>query len=124
MLLYEDDSYKIRKAIFEVYSCLGPGLLENIYEEALCLELQSMGFVVERQLEVMPHYKGVPLKTNYRIDILVDNKIIIELKSVEEVKPVHKKQVLTYLRIANKRLGLLVNFNTDNIKKSIYRIVN
>ena len=101
-------TYQIRGAIFEVYNTLGPGLLESVYEEALVFELQQQGLEVTRQVEVPISYKGNFLKTALRLDLLIENRIIIELKSVEEMKPVFAKQLLTYLRLLDKRVGLLV----------------
>lgn len=117
-------SYQIRGAIYDVYKDLGPGLLESVYEEALCFELQQRGLKVERQKQVPIIYKDNVLKTELRLDILVEDEVIVELKSVEEMKKVFGKQLLTYLRLLDKRLGILVNFNTDNILNSITRIVN
>ena len=117
-------TYQIRGAIFEVYNTLGPGLLESVYEEALVFELQQQGLHVERQLEVPIKYKGNELKTALRLDLLVENQVIVELKSVEEMKPVFAKQLLTYLRLLNKRVGLLVNFSSNNIREGIIRIAN
>ena len=105
-MLEEDLTYKIRGAIFAVYKELGPGLLESIYEAALVYELRKRGLCVEQ-----------------KIDLLVENKVIVELKSVSELKDVYFKQLLTYLRITNKRVGLLVNFNTNDITQSIKRVV-
>ena len=119
-----DISYKIRGAIFEVYNNLGPGLLESVYEEALAFELKERGLKVERQQPVPIKYKGKELKTDLRLDLLVDDQVIIELKSVEDMKPVFGKQLLTYLRLTNKHLGILVNFNTDDIQHSIKRVIN
>ena len=115
---------QIRGAIFDVYNELGPGLLESVYEEALVFELQQRGLQVARQVEVPIHYKGNILKTALRLDLLIENQIIVELKSVEEMKPVFAKQLLTYLRLLDKRLGLLVNFSSDNIMDGIIRIAN
>lgn len=117
-------TYEIRGAIFDVYNTLGPGLLESVYEEALTFELQQRGLEVVRQMEVLIMYKDNELKTPLRLDILVENQVIVELKSVEEMKPVFAKQLLTYLRLLNKHVGLLVNFNTHNLRESIKRIVN
>ena len=119
-----DITYEIRGAIYDVYKALGPGLLESVYEEALCFELVQRGLKVERQSAVPIQYKGNVLKTELRLDILVEDAIIVELKSVEEMRPVFAKQLLTYLRLLNKKVGLLVNFNTDNILASIIRVVN
>ncbi len=117
-------TYEIRGAIYDVYKELGPGLLESVYEEALCFELEQRGLSIERQKQVPVIYKGSRLKTDLRLDIPVEDKVIIELKSVEEMKKVFSKQLLTYLRLMDKRIGILVNFNTDNILTSITRIAN
>ena len=117
-------TYEIRGAIFDVYNELGPGLLESVYEEALAFEFKERGLKVERQVEVPIQYKGNELKTPLRLDLLIENQIIVELKSVEEMKPVFAKQLLTYLRLLDKRVGLLVNFNSSNIREGIKRIVN
>lgn len=103
---------------------LGPGLLESVYEEALFFELSERGLDVVRQKEVPVVYKDTVLKTPLRLDLLVENQVIVELKSVEEMKPVFAKQLLTYLRLLKKHVGILVNFNTSNLSESIKRIVN
>jgi GxxExxY protein len=120
----DEITYEIRGAIYDVYKALGPGLLESVYEEALCFELEQRGLKVERQKLVPIVYKGNLLKTELRLDVLVEEKVIVELKSVEEMKKVFAKQLLTYLRLMDKKVGLLVNFNTDNILTAIKRIVN
>ena len=120
----DDITYQIRGAIYDVFKTLGPGLLESVYEEALCFELEQRGLTVERQKLAQINYKGHVLKTELRLDIFVEDTVIVELKSVEEMKPVFAKQLLTYLRLMDKKIGLLVNFNTDNILASIYRVVN
>ena len=117
-------TYEIRGAIFDVYNELGPGLLESVYEEALVFELKERGLNVSRQVEVPVVYKGNELKTSLRLDLLVNNQVIVELKSVEEMKPVFAKQLFTYLRLLDKHVGLLVNFNTSNLRENIKRIVN
>ena len=118
-------SYQIRGAIFNVYKELGPGLLESVYEEALTYELQKRGLSVERQLEVPIHYDGHLLNTSLRLDLLVEGKVIVELKSVKEMQEVFFKQTRTYLRLKGLKLGLLVNFNTDDIlNNSIHRVVS
>ena len=124
IMTINDITYEIRGAIYDVYKELGPGLLESVYEEALCFELEKRGLKVERQVEVPIHYKGNELKTPLRLDLLVEDKVIVELKSVEEMKPVCAKQLLTYLRLMDKRIGVLVNFNTEDILKSMKRIAN
>ncbi len=118
-------TYKIRGAIYNVYKALGPGLLESVYEAALCYELRKQGLHVENQVKLDVIYDGQVLPVDFRLDILVEDDVILELKSVEEIKPIHHKQLLTYLRTANKHIGLLVNFNTDDIVKSgICRKIN
>lgn len=117
-------TYQIRGAIYDVYKNLGPGLLESVYEEALVYEIEQRGLKAERQMKVPIIYKGVELRTDLRLDLLVEDQVIVELKSVEEMKPLFGKQLLTYLRLMDKHVGLLVNFNTDNILTSITRVVN
>ena len=119
-----DVTYEVRGAIYDVYKELGPGLLESVYEEALVFELEQRGLKVERQKQVPITYKGNVLKTDLRLDLLVEDEVIVELKSVEEMKKVFSKQLLTYLRLMNKKVGLLVNFNTDNILTAMTRVVN
>ena len=116
-------TYQIRGAIWDVYNDLGPGLLESVYEEALCYELQQRGLKVERQKLVPIVYKGNVLNTDLRLDILVEDTVIIELKSVEELKPVFYKQTKTYLKLMNKHIGLLVNFGDYDMKEGIHRII-
>ena len=112
-----DAAYKIHKA-------LGPGLLESVYEVALIHELRKRGLAAERQVPVPIQYDSIRFDEGFRADIIVENKVILELKSVEKIAPVHKKQLLTYLRLADKRLGLLINFNEELIKDGISRVVN
>lgn len=123
MLLYEDITYDIRRAIFNVYNYWSPGLLEQIYEESLTIELEIMGHKVERQVDMSLTYKEKPLSCKFRADLVVDDLIIIELKSVDELHPIHFKQLQTYLRLTNKRLGLLVNFNCVDIQHNIKRVI-
>ena len=111
-------------AAFKIHKTLGPGLLESVYEAVLDFELQSRGLQVARQVGLPVHYDGVKLELGFRIDLMVNNKLIIEVKSVEAVAPVHKKQLLTYLRLTDLRLGLLINFNVERIKDGIQRVVN
>ena len=120
-----DLTYQIRGAIYDVYKNLGPGLLESVYEEAMVYELQKRGLKVERQKEVPIHYDGHILKTQLRLDLLVEGRIIVELKSVKEMQDVFWKQTRTYLRLLGLQVGILVNFNTDDIlDNSIHRIYN
>ena len=116
-------TYQIRGAVFDVYNELGPGLLESVYEEALAFELERRGLKVERQRTVPIKYKGNVLKTDLRLDIIVEDLIIVELKSVEDMKPVFYKQTKTYLKLLNKHLALLVNFSENNIADGIHRII-
>ncbi len=123
--VWADDGTKpIMDGIYEVYMSLGPGLLESVYERTLMLELASRGLKVKNQVPVRAYYKGVDLQMDFRLDILVNDTIVIELKSVEQLLPVHEKQLLTYLKLAGKQLGILVNFNESYLKKGIKRIVN
>lgn len=118
-------TYEIRGAVYDVYKTLGPGLLESVYEEALVFELETRGLKVERQLHIPIIYKGNTLKTDLRLDLLVEDEVIVELKSVIEMKDVFYKQTLTYCKLLNKRLGLLINFNVDNILDgAITRVAN
>lgn len=117
-------SYDIRGAAFQVYNELGPGLLESVYVATLAFELSEMGHDVKIQVPLPVEYKKVKLELGFRLDILVDDLVIIEVKSVEALAPVHYKQLLSYLKLTGKRLGLLINFNTDKIDSSIKRIVN
>ena len=109
---------------YKIHTSLGPGLLESVYESVLAYELNKRGMQVERQKPLPVIYEKVRLEEGFRADLIVSDKVIVELKSVEDVAPVHKKQLLTYLRLADKRLGLLINFGAARIKEGITRIVN
>jgi GxxExxY protein len=117
-------SYIIRGAAFKVHTALGPGLLESSYEAALAYELDEMGFQVRTQVGLPLVYKTIQLDIGYRVDLLVNEKVIVEIKSVEALNDVHRKQLLTYLKLSGKKLGLLINFNVSNLKSGIERIVN
>ncbi|WP_348797588.1 GxxExxY protein [Flavobacterium adhaerens] len=117
-------SYKIRGAIFKVYNSLGPGLLESVYESALYYQLKKDGLYVTKQIEIPVKYDDILLDISFRLDLHVENKVIVELKSVEELKSIHFKQLNTYLKLTNNKLGLLVNFNCLNILDNIHRVVN
>ena len=119
-------SYKIRGAIFKVHSSLGPGLLESVYVAALSYELSALNLSAQTQLGVPVNYNGTLLELGFRMDLLIQNEIIVEVKSVEALHDVHKKQLHTYLRLADKKLGLLVNFNVSSLKdkESIIRMIN
>ena len=118
-------TYQIQGAIYDVYKALGPGLLESVYEEAMVYELQKRDLKVTRQMEVPIHYDGHILKTPLRLDLLVEDRVVVELKSVKELQDVFFKQTRTYLRLLDLKVGILVNFNTDDIlEDSIHRVVN
>ena len=109
---------------FHIRKSLGPGLFESVYEEVLSYELAKRGLVVKRQIEVPVQWDDIYIGIGFRADIIVESKLIIELKSVEHVLPVHQKQLLTYLKLTDLKLGLLINFNESLIKNGIQRIVN
>jgi GxxExxY protein len=117
-------SYKIRGCIFKVYNTLGPGLLESVYEAALEYELVNEGLKARSQVPIPVIYNDIKLDLGFRADIVVDEKVLIEIKSVEKLAEVHHKQVLTYLKITGIKLGILVNFNTEDINETIFRKVN
>ena len=117
-------SYQVIGAIYKVYNELGPGLLESVYEAALCYQLRKDGLKVENQVKLPVMYDGHVLPVDLRLDVLVEDKVIVELKSVAEMKAVYGKQLLTYLKISHLKLGLLVNFDTFDIRSSIHRVVN
>lgn len=119
-----DISYLIRGAIFKVYNVLGPGLYESAYEAALVYELNKLNLKVGHQVQLPFKYEEVSMEVGYRVDIWVENKVIIEVKSVENLLEVHHKQLLTYLKLSGMKLGILVNFNTADISKSIFRKAN
>lgn len=114
--------YEVRGAAMEVYNFFGPGLLESVYEKALVRELELRGMAVKTQLPVPIVYKGTVVGDELRIDILVDDELIVELKSVEEFKPVYYKQLRTYLKLLNKEVGLLITFGEYDFKKGMRRI--
>jgi len=122
--LDRDYTHKLLGCAYAVHSALGPGLLESVYEKALCYELQSQGFEVRNQVPVKVKYRDIYLDLNLQLDIIVDNSVILELKSVAELLPVHKKQLLTYLRLTGTKLGYIINFNEYSLKDGIERIVN
>jgi len=117
-------SYAIRGIIYEVYNNLGAGLLESIYVNALEYELKDKGFNVKREVTVPVYYKDTKMDLGFRLDLLVNDKVIIEVKSVEKLAEVHHKQVLTYLKITRLKLAILVNFNVAQINDGIFRKVN
>lgn len=119
-----DISFKIRGCIFKVYNLLGPGLLESVYEAALVFELKKINLAAETQVPIPVVYSDIKLDLGFRADIIVEKRVLIEIKSVENIAEVHHKQVLTYLKLTGIKLGLLVNFNSNEISHSIYRKVN
>ena len=119
-----DLSYLIRGVAFKVHSALGPGLLESVYEVALSHELKTIGLEVRNQVGVPFIYAEILFNIGFRLDLIVNDKVIIEIKSVEALKDVHHKQLLTYLKLTNKKLGLLINFNIVSLKNGIVRVVN
>ena len=108
----------------KIHRALGPGLLESVYEAALVHELKKLGIPVANQVEVPFEYDEVTMSIGFRADVVVDNKVFVEIKSIEQVGPIHKKQLLTYLKLSKKKLGLLVNFNVELMKDGITRIAN
>lgn len=125
MAIKEDElSNKIIGAAIEVHRHLGPGLLESAYEECLCREFGICNLAFERQRPLAVSYKGVNLDCGYRLDIVVERLVILELKAVVRIEPIHEAQLLTYLKLSNLKLGMLINFNAPILKQGIKRIVN
>lgn len=117
-------SYRVRAAIFKVYKKIGPGLFESVYQYILKYELEKNGLSVKSEVPLPLLYDNISFDIGFRIDLLVNDKVIIEIKSVEKITEVHHKQLITYLRLTNKKLGILVNFKTEDIQSSIFRKVN
>jgi GxxExxY protein len=111
-------------AAYKIHQRLGPGLMESVYENTIAYELGKRGLAVRRQQALPVIYESVRMNMGFRADLVVDGKVIVEIKSIEAIAPVHRKQLLTYLRLADKRLGLLINFNVALIKEGITRVVN
>ncbi|TXC78937.1 GxxExxY protein [Luteibaculum oceani] len=116
-------SYHVIKSALKVHTELGPGLLESAYEACLQYELIDRGFKVERQKSLPVIYEGVKVEAGYRIDLMVNDLLIIELKSVDKIAPIHTAQVMTYLKLSNLKLGLLLNFNVPSLKLGIRRVI-
>ena len=116
-------SREVIGAAIEVHKALGPGLLESAYEECLCQELKMRNIPFERQVDLPIEYQGIKLSAGYRMDIVVENLLVLELKSVEKLLPIHQAQLITYLRLSNIWLGLLINFNVPILKQGIKRLV-
>ena len=123
MLREEALTRDILGAAIEVHRVFGPGLLESAYETALCHELRARGITFQRQIDLPIKYKGVALESTFRMDLLVRNTVIVELKSVEKTLPIHASQLLTYLRLSGYPIGLLINFNVPNLRNGIIRRV-
>ena len=121
---YNKLSSKIISACIEVHRELGPGLLESVYEECLTHELRSMGLYVEQQVELPVIYKGKETNKTFFMDLVVEDVIVLELKAVENLLPIHEVQTVTYLRLADKKLGLLINFNVSLMREGIRRKIN
>ena len=117
-------SFIVRSAIIHIYKKLGPGLFENVYKHILKYELEKRGLQIKEEVALPVIYENNKFDIGFRLDLLVNDKVIIEIKSVENFHEIHHKQVLTYLRLSSLKLGILVNFNTDNILDSIFRKVN
>ena len=111
-------------AALQVHKALGPGLLESVYQAVLTYELRQRGLKIESEVSIPVVYEQVQIETAFRADLIIENCLLIELKSIEQVNPIHKKQLLTYLRLSELKLGLLINFNEELIKNAIHRVVN
>ena len=123
--MHENDiSFLIRKAAFEVHTALGPGLLESVYETALAYEIKQAGLQVRSQVPLPMRYKSERMDVGFRLDLLVEERVIVEIKSVDSLLDVHHKQLLTYLKLSGLKLGLLINFNVAHVKEGIIRKVN
>lgn len=114
---------KLMDCFFKVHSVMGPGLLESIYEECLCYELEKHNLSFQRQKDLPLHYDGRLLKSGLRLDLVVDNQIIVELKSIETLLPIHEAQILSYLKLSGLRIGFLINFNVPLIKQGVRRFI-
>jgi GxxExxY protein len=117
-------TYEVIGAAYDVHKALGPGLLESTYEVCLIHRLTQKGLSVENQKPLPVVFQGIKLNAGYRIDLLVENQVIVEIKSVECIAPVHYAQLLTYLKLSDRKVGLLINFNVPNLKEGIKRMVN
>lgn len=122
-ILEKDLTEQIIGSAIEVHRHLGPGLLESAYEECLCHELSLRGLQFERQKPLPLEYKGIKLDCGYRLDVIVENKVVLELKTVETIAPIHEAQLLTYLRLSNIKVGLIINFNVPVLKEGIRRFI-
>lgn len=123
-LSFNELTERVIGACIEIHRALGPGLLESAYEECLCYELSQAGIKFERQKALPVYYKEVNLECGYRLDLVVEQKLIVELKAVDQIAPIHEAQLLTYLKLSGLTLGLLINFNVPVLKSGIKRIAN
>jgi GxxExxY protein len=123
-MILQDTTGSIIEAAIKIHKILGPGLFESVYEEVMEYELTRQGMVVERQLAIPVQYEGLRLDVGFRADLLVNKEVIVEIKSVEAIKPVFKKQVITYLRLTGHKIGLLINFNEELVKNGVTRLIN
>ena len=121
---YNQLSSTIIGSAIEVHKTLGPGLLESVYERALAYEMQNRGLEIQQQVSMTIHYKDLRIDNSFFADIIVNDKIILEIKAREEILPVHKAQLLSYLRLTGMKLGLLINFHEDTLKEGITRLIN
>lgn len=119
-----DVTGEIIDAAIKIHKVLGPGLFESVYEEVMAYELNKRNLIVERQKDIPVHYEEITLDIGFRADLIINREVVVELKSVELIKPVHKKQVLTYLRLTGNKIGLLINFNEELLKDGVTRLIN
>ena len=124
VMIYQNLTGNILESVYQVHTSLGPGLLESAYETCLYYELQNKQLHVERQVPLPLIYKGVQLDAGYRVDLMIENKIILELKSVESIHPLHIAQVITYLKLSSTPIGFVLNCNVPSMKNGIKRVVN
>jgi GxxExxY protein len=123
-MLLQNTTSAIIEAAIKIHRVLGPGLFESVYEEVMEYELRKVGLIVERQVAIPVRYEGLKMDVGFRADLIVDKEVVVEIKSVEAVKPVFKKQVITYLRLTGHKIGLLINFNEELVKNGVTRLIN
>ncbi|MDQ6610663.1 MAG: GxxExxY protein [Bacteroidota bacterium] len=123
-MLLQEITGEILDAAIKIHKVLGPGLFESVYEEVMAYELTKRGMIVERQVALPVRYEGLTMDVGFRADLIIDREVIVEIKSVEAIKPVFKKQVITYLRLTGYQIGLLINFNEELVKNGITRLIN
>ena len=120
-MLYKDLTDKIIGSAIEVHKALGPGLLESAYEECLVLELKNLNLLIRQQLQIPLVYKNITIKSKFRLDLLIEDKVVVEVKSVEKLLPIHEAQLITYLKLTGYRVGLLINFNEKILIDGVIR---